>query len=91
MTGREDVPPPRRLSRSPRLAVELEDADEPPDEPPMNMEIAAAASTGPPPLVRPKAEALLPPNSLWRIIEVSASAPQPGVAQSRGVPSMTIR
>lgn len=58
--------------------------------PVMNMEIAAAASTGPPPFVRPRAEALLLPNSRWRIMEVSASAPQPGVAQSRGVPSITV-
>jgi hypothetical protein len=57
--------------------------------PPMKRETILAASTGPPPLVRPRAVALLVPSSLSRMIEVSASAPQAGVAQSRGVPSAT--
>lgn len=51
------------------------------------MAIAALASTGPA-FVRPRAEAL-PPASLARMIEVSASEPQAGEAQSRGVPSAT--
>jgi hypothetical protein len=57
--------------------------------PPMKVEIILEASTGPPPLVRPRAVALLVPISLDRMMEVSASAPQDGVAQSRGVPSAT--
>jgi hypothetical protein len=57
--------------------------------PPMKRETILAASTGPPPLVRPRAVALLVPISFWRMMEVSASAPQPGVGQSRGVPSAT--
>ena len=48
-----------------------------------------AASTGPAPTVRPRALALLVPSSFLRMMEVSASAPQAGVAQSRGVPSAT--
>jgi hypothetical protein len=56
---------------------------------PMKRETILAASTGPPPLVRPRAVALLVPISLDRMMEVSASAPQAGVAQSRGVPSAT--
>jgi len=42
-----------------------------------------AASTGPAPTVRPRALALLVPSSFLRMMEVSASAPQAGVAQSR--------
>lgn len=56
--------------------------------PPMKAEIILEASTGPV-LVRPRAVALLVPSSLLRMMEVSASAPQLGVAQSRGVPSAT--
>lgn len=81
------APPPPSLSNSPRLTVELEAAVAP--VAPMKVEMALAASTGPPPSVRPRAEALLVPSSFSRMMEVSASAPQRGVAQSRGVPSMT--
>lgn len=56
--------------------------------PPMKRETILAASTGPV-AVRPRADALDVPTSLSRMIEVSASAPQAGVAQSRGVPSAT--
>ena len=59
--------------------------------PPMKRVTILAASTGPPPLVRPIAVALDVPISLARMMEVSASAPQAGVAQSRGVPSATER
>jgi hypothetical protein len=85
------LPPPSRPP-SARLAVELvavELVAAAVPAAPTKFEMALAASTGPPPSVRPRAEALLVPSSFWRIIEVSASAPQPGVAQSRGVPSMT--
>jgi hypothetical protein len=57
--------------------------------PPMKRETILAASTGPPPFVRPRAVALLVPISLDRMMEVSASDPQAGLAQSRGVPSAT--
>jgi hypothetical protein len=57
--------------------------------PPMKRVTILEASTGPPPLVRPRAVALLVPISFDRMMEVSASAPQAGVAQSRGVPSAT--
>jgi len=50
----------------------------------MKTETILAAVTVPPPLVFPRGEA-----EFERMIEVSASAPQLGVAQSRGVPSMT--
>ena len=52
---------------------------------PMKVEIAEAASTLPPPWVRPRGVPFL------RMMEVSASEPQPGVEQSRGVPSMMER
>jgi len=54
----------------------------------MKVAMADAASTGPL-LVRPRAEALLDPISFLRMMEVSASEPQAGDAQSRGVPSVT--
>jgi hypothetical protein len=57
--------------------------------PVMKFAIAAAASTGPVE-VRPKAEAFLVPSSRARMMEVSASEPQRGLAQSRGVPSATV-
>ena len=60
-----------------------------PAAPSMKAEIMVAASTGPPPSVRPRAVALSVPSSFLRMMEVSASAPHAGVAQSRGVPSMT--
>ena len=60
-----------------------------PAAPSMKIAIMVAASTGPPPSVRPRAEALSVPSSFLRMMEVSASAPQAGVAQPRGVPSMT--
>ena len=50
---------------------------------PMNVWIADAASTGPAPLVLPRGGPFL------RMTEVSASEPQAGLAQSRGVPSWT--
>jgi hypothetical protein len=56
--------------------------------PPMKRAIIFEASTGPVD-VRPRAVALLVPISLVRMMEVSASDPQPGVGQSRGVPSAT--
>lgn len=79
--------PPRRLPNKPRLfpAVVL-----PAEAVPMKAEITLAASTGPPPSVRPRAEALLVPSSFCRMMEVSASAPHPGVGQLRGVPSITM-
>jgi hypothetical protein len=86
-----DPPPdllPRKSERRPRLVVLLEAAVA--AVAPMKADIAAAASTGPPPLVRPRALALLVPSSFARMTEVSASAPQPGEAQSRGVPSITV-
>ena len=52
--------------------------------PPMKTEIILAAVTVPAPLVLPRGEA-----EFWRMMEVSASAPHAGVAQSRGVPSAT--
>lgn len=79
--------PPRKSERKPRLVVLLAAAVA--VLAPMKVEIAAAASTGPPPPVRPRALALLVPSSFARITEVSASEPQPGEAQSRGVPSIT--
>jgi hypothetical protein len=58
--------------------------------PPIKRETILEASTGPV-AVRPRADALLVPISLSRIMEVSASDPQPGVGQSRGVPSATVK
>jgi len=57
--------------------------------PPMKRATILEASTGPPPWVRPRAEALEVPISLSRMMEVSASEPHAGEAQSRGVPSAT--
>lgn len=78
--------PPRRSSNRPRLFPAVA---APAEVVPIKAEITLAASTGPPPLVRPRAEALLVPSSFCRMMEVSASAPHPGVGQSRGVPSIT--
>ena len=61
-----------------------------PAPPSMKAAIMVAASTGPPPSVRPRALALSVPSSSLRMMEVSASAPHAGVAQPRGVPSMTV-
>jgi hypothetical protein len=86
--------PPVRASRRPRwvflvaLAPVAAVAPVAPPAPPMKVEMAAAASTGPA-LVRPRAEAL-PPISRARMMAVSCSEPQPGVGQSRGVPSCTV-
>lgn len=57
--------------------------------PPMKRATIFEASTGPEPTVRPKAEAFEVPSSAERMMEVSASEPQAGEAQSRGVPSAT--
>ena len=92
-------PPPVRLSRRPRRLIlrrdlltvagagevsELVPVLEPVVLlPPINCWIADAASTGPAPLVFPRGGPFL------RMIEVSASEPQAGEAQSRGVPSWT--
>lgn len=70
------------ISRAATAAVELA-------SPPMKRATIVAASTGPV-AVRPRADALEVPISFSRMMEVSASAPQAGVAQSRGVPSATV-
>ena len=48
-----------------------------------------AASTSLPTFVQPRAVALFMPNSFEWMVDVSAFEPQAGVAQSRGVPSVT--
>lgn len=57
----------------------------------MKAEIILAAMMGPLRTVRPRAVALAVPSLDSRMMEVSASAPKAGVAQSRGVPSATRR
>jgi hypothetical protein len=90
------APPPRRPPRRPRLDSDSKCSSRAalaevvlPPGPFIKAATMVAALTGPEPTVRPRALALSVPSSFLRMMEVSASAPQAGVAQSRGVPSAT--
>jgi len=88
---RPDKPLARFLLVFDLLPVDLVVVVEAESPVPINVEIALSISTGPPPLVRPSAEAFPVPSSAVRMMDVSFSEPHAGVAQSRGVPSATDR